>query len=289
MPLIRPADDAAAARADDQPDAIADAPARTPDPWGPLAAPPRPEDRPGPGEVAVWLLHLPPSAAAATAVAERLLDAGERERAAGMRHERARERYITSHVGLRTLLGGYLGTDPADIEFTRETCGMPDCDKPHGRPALAGDATLAFSLSHAGDAALYAVSGGAPVGADIEERDPRRTGDRLDGLIGQLHPGERAAIAALPDEELRERAFMSCWVRKEAYLKGIGTGLPGGLRTHYVGLADQLAPQPPADAATPPGWTLTDLPAPPGYHAAVALHTDTAAAPAVTLTGLRLG
>lgn len=274
MPLIRPADDP-----------------RAFDDWGPLAAPPRPEDRPGPGEVAVWLLRIPPSAAAAAAVADRMLDAHERERAAGMRHETARERYVTSHVGLRTLLGGYLGTDPADIAFTRETCGMPDCDKPHGRPAVAGDGTLAFSLSHAGDAALCAVSGGAPVGADIEERSPRRTGDRLDGLIGQLHPGERAAIAALPDEERRERAFMSCWVRKEAYLKGIGTGLPGGLRTHYVGLAEDIGAPVPAEVSTPPGWAFADLPAPTGYHAAVAVRTDSDradAAPAVTFTGLRL-
>lgn len=285
MPLIRPAD----GPADDQADAPVDDPARTPgsDLWGPLAVPPRPEDRPGPGEVAVWLLHIPPYASFAAAVADRTLDAGERERAARMRHATARERYLTSHVGLRTLLGGYLGTDPADIEFTRETCGMPDCEKPHGRPALAGDTTLAFSLSHAGDAALCAVSGGAPVGADIEERDPRRSGDRLDGLIGQLHPGERAAIAALPEEELRERAFMSCWVRKEAYLKGIGTGLPGGLRTHYVGLADQFGAPLPAEASTPSGWAFADLPAPPGYHAAVAVRAE--AAPAVTLTGLRLG
>ncbi|MFI0820430.1 4'-phosphopantetheinyl transferase family protein [Streptomyces sp. NPDC021098] len=270
MPLIRPADDP-----------------RAFDDWGPLAAPPRPEDRPGPGEVAVWLLRIPPSAAAATAIADRMLDAHERERAAGMRHETARERYVTSHVGLRTLLGGYLGADPADIVFTRETCGMPDCDKPHGRPAVAGDGTLAFSLSHAGDAALCAVSGGAPVGADIEERSPRRTGARLDGLIGQLHPGERAAIAALPDEERRERAFMSCWVRKEAYLKGIGTGLPGGLRTHYVGLAEDIGAPAPTEVSTPPGWAFADLPAPTGYHAAVAVRAD--AAPAVTLTGLRLG
>ncbi|MFD7501232.1 4'-phosphopantetheinyl transferase family protein [Streptomyces sp. NPDC059850] len=268
MPLIRPADDPAV-------DAS----------WGPLAAPPRPGDRPGPGEVAVWLLHIPPYTSFAAEVADRTLDAGERERAAGMRHATARERYLTSHVGLRTLLGGYLGRDPADVEFTRETCGMPDCAKPHGRPALAGDTTLAFSLSHAGDAALCAVSGGAPVGADIEERNPRRSGDRLDGLIGQLHPGERAAIAALPDEEERERAFISCWVRKEAYLKGIGTGLPGGLRTHYVGLAEEFGAH--ADVSTPPGWAFADLPAPPGYHAAVAVRAE--AAPAVTFAGLRLG
>ncbi|WAP56221.1 4'-phosphopantetheinyl transferase superfamily protein [Streptomyces sp. S465] len=264
-------------------------PAREPGEWAPAHALPRPEDRPGPGEVAVWLLRIPPSAAAATAVAEGMLDERERERVARLRSEVARERYVTSHVGLRTLLGGYLGTDPAEVEFTRETCGMPDCDKPHGRPALAGQDTLHFSLSHSGDAALCAVAG-VPVGADIEERDPRRAGARLAGLIDQLHPGERAAIGALP-EALREEAFLGCWVRKEAYLKGIGTGLPGGLAAHHVGLADGLAP---ADAPPGPGgWAFADLDAPSGYYAAVAVRDESApgdpARPAVTLAGLRLG
>ncbi|AGP57577.1 4'-phosphopantetheinyl transferase family protein [Streptomyces rapamycinicus] len=273
-------------------------PAHEPRRWAPVRALPGPGDRPGPGEVAVWLLRIPPYATAAAAVAEGLLDERERERAARLRSDVARERYVTSHVGLRTLLGGYLGIDPAEVAFTRETCGMPDCEKPHGRPALAGEDALHFSLSHSGDAALCAVAG-VPVGADVEERDPGRAGARLTGLVGQLHPEERAAIDALP-EELREEAFLGCWVRKEAYLKGIGTGLPGGIGAHHVGLAEGLAP-----AGAPPGprgWAFADLDAPPGYHAAVAVRDEAlrdmavrnesapggAARPVVTLAGLPL-
>lgn len=252
--------------------------------WGPDRALPRPGDRPSGAEVAVWLLRIPPSAAAA---AERagMLDDRERERAARFRDDTLRERYVASHVGLRTLLGAYLGIAPAEVELIREKCGMPDCDKPHGRPAVAGEPRLSFSLSHAEDAALYAFADAA-VGADIEARNARRTGKVLTGLIRQLHPDERAAIEALP-ESLHEEAFLSCWVRKEAYLKGIGTGLPGGLRAHHVGLADHLAPP---GSTTPPGWTLADVPAPPGYAAAVALRADgtPAVRPAVTRHGLGL-
>ncbi|MEU5647376.1 4'-phosphopantetheinyl transferase family protein [Streptomyces milbemycinicus] len=252
--------------------------------WGPVRALPRPEDRPSGAEVAVWLLRIPPSAAAAAARAG-MLDARESERAARFRDDTLRERYVASHVGLRVLLGAYLGIDPAEVELIRELCGMPDCDKPHGRPAVAGEPGLRFSLSHAEDAAMYAFAD-APVGADIEARNARRGGKVLAGLIRQLHADERTAIEALP-ETLHEEAFLSCWVRKEAYLKGIGTGLPGGLRTHHVGLADHLAPP---GSATPPGWSLADVPAPPGYAAAVALRTDETAAvrPAVTRHGLSL-
>ncbi|MEE4582473.1 MULTISPECIES: 4'-phosphopantetheinyl transferase family protein [Streptomyces violaceusniger group] len=264
-------------------------PAQEPRQWAPVGALPTPGDRPGPGEVAVWLLRIPPCAAAAVAVAEGMLDERERERAGRLRTDLLRERYVTSHVGLRTLLGGYLGIAPAEVAFVRETCGMPDCDKPHGRPAIAGEDSLHFSLSHSGDAALCAVAG-VSVGADVEERDPERTGTRLTGLIGQLHPEERAAIDALP-EELRAEAFLGCWVRKEAYLKGIGTGLPGGISAHHVGLAEGLAP---ADAPSgPSGWAFADIGAPPGYHAAVAVRNETApggpARPVVTVAGLPLG
>ncbi|WFB09333.1 4'-phosphopantetheinyl transferase superfamily protein [Streptomyces sp. LX-29] len=256
------------------------------EPWGPAAPPPSPEDLPGPGRVAVWLLSLSANLAPA-AVADGMLDAEEARRAARFKDAGLRERYVTSHVGLRTLLGGYLGVDPAAVALTRELCGMPDCEKPHGRPALAEHTGLHFSLSHSEDAAMVAVARSV-VGADIESARARRSG--VD-LTRALHPDERAAIAALP-ESLRDEAFLSCWVRKEAYLKGIGTGLPGGIRTHHVGLAEGLAP---AGSPVPAGWALVDVAAPPGYHAAVAVRTpagDTVAAsgrPLVTLRHLTLG
>ncbi|WP_431044293.1 4'-phosphopantetheinyl transferase family protein [Streptomyces sp. P1-3] len=253
-------------------------------PWGPASPlPAGPGELPGRGEVAVWLLEIPPSAAAAAAAAGHLLDAEEARRAARLRGDLHRQRYITSHVGLRVLIGAYLGVGPAAVEFTRERCGMPDCDEPHGRPAVAGREGLHFSLSHAEDAALVAVAA-APVGADIEARQTRSGG--VD-LTGRLHPDERAAIAALP-EPLRDEAFLSCWVRKEAYLKGIGTGLPGGVSTNHVGLAERLAPD---GGRAPEGWALIDVAAPDGYHAAVALRTEDrlgTGRPAVALRHLRL-
>jgi 4'-phosphopantetheinyl transferase len=272
------------------------------EPWSTVSAPlPSPADLPVSGEIAVWLLQIPyaPGVAAADGW---VLDQQEIQRAARLRNDIARERYITSHVGLRVLLGRYLGIEPGEVELTREPCPMPGCGKPHGRPAVAGREGLHFSLSHSGDAALFAFAG-VPVGADIEIRQGRRGGDSLAGLLGHLHPDERAVIEELPSS-LREEAFLSCWVRKEAYLKGIGTGLPGGLSTHHVGLAEGLAPAraeagvgaaprggSARPAGTPDGWAFVDLDAPAGYHAAVALRTGSPSAdrPVATLRHLRLG
>ncbi|MFC8130856.1 4'-phosphopantetheinyl transferase family protein [Streptomyces sp. NPDC057302] len=217
-----------------------------------------------PPTVDVWTLCVPEHAAAAAARAG-MLDAKEAQRAAGFQDPAARTRFVTSHVGLRVLLGARLGIAPRDVVLVRERCGMPGCEEPHGRPAVAGDPGVHFSLSHAGDVALYALAA-SPVGADIESLD--LVGAGLERMARRLHPAERRALDGL-DPAVRQEALLGCWVRKEAFLKGIGTGLPGGVGAHHVGLAAALAPPwaPPA----PAGWALLDVPAPDGAHAAVAL------------------
>ncbi|WP_369216898.1 4'-phosphopantetheinyl transferase family protein [Streptomyces flavofungini] len=228
---------------------------------------------PGPREVHVWTLWIPRIAGKA-AGRTGILDIGETARADGFQDSAARTRYLVSHVALRVLLGGYLGLAPGDVEFVREPCGMPDCEEPHGRPAIAGRLRPHFSLSHAGDAAVVAVAR-SPVGADVESA--RLLPDGLGGAVRRLHPEERRAVATL-SPALRERAALGCWVRKEAYLKGIGTGLPGGVGRHHVGLPAELAPAwaPPG----PVGWRVVDVPAPEGYQAAVAVSGKAASADA---------
>ncbi|MBF6043672.1 4'-phosphopantetheinyl transferase superfamily protein [Streptomyces sp. NRRL B-1677] len=185
----------------------------------------------------------------------RILDPAERDRAAAFVRDLHRNRYIASHVGLRLLLGAYLATDPAAVVLVREPC--PGCGGPHGRPAAAG-APLHFNLSHAGDLALFAFAD-TPVGADVEQLQPAEV---VDEVARVLHPDETAELAALP-AALRPEAFARCWTRKEAYLKGTGTGLSENPSVTYVG----AGPAP----ASPAGWTLTDVTAPPGYAAAVAV------------------
>lgn len=214
--------------------------------------------------VEVWTLWIPDHAAAAAAHAG-ILDAEEVKRAAGFQDRAARTRFVTSHVGLRVLLGARLDTAPQDVALVRERCGMPGCEKPHGRPAVADHPELHFSLSHAGDVALYALAA-SPVGADIESLDLAGAG--LERMARRLHPDERRALGTLPPTA-RQEALLGCWVRKEAFLKGIGTGLPGGVGTHHVGLAAALAP--PWAPSAPDGWALLDVPAPDGCQAAVAL------------------
>lgn len=219
------------------------------------------------------LLWLPGYVAAAREAAE-VLDDEERRRAAAFQDAVAHERFITSHVGLRLFLGAQLGTDPRTLAFTRQECGMPGCGRPHGRPAVAGRPEAHFSLSHAGDMALLALAS-TPVGADIESEALVRDG--LQRAERRLHPAEQRSLAALP-AAVRATAVLGCLVRKEAYGKGIGTGLAGGLGAHHVGLPERFAAPPasgsrePAVPQGPADWMLRDVRVPEGYQAAVAVH-----------------
>ncbi|MEV6953198.1 4'-phosphopantetheinyl transferase superfamily protein [Streptomyces sp. NPDC051183] len=215
-------------------------------------------------DVVVWALDTTSEVVGGHRIAEALpvLDEAERDRAGRMLREADRIRYTASHVGLRVLLGGYLGLAPAEVVLVRETC--PCCGGPHGRPAVAGGAPH-FSLSHSDDVAYLAFAG-VPVGVDVEAVPSAAA---VADVLTTLHPAETAELTALPEPE-RQAAMARVWSRKEAYLKAVGTGLALGLAEPYV----SSAPTP----AAVPGWTLTDLAAPPGYAAALALHApDTAA------------
>ncbi|WP_171166977.1 4'-phosphopantetheinyl transferase superfamily protein [Streptomyces sp. I05A-00742] len=209
-----------------------------------------------PGAPALWLLRVPDDGGPRPREEyEDVLDVRERARAAAFVRDLHRERYIAAHLGLRRLLGAYLDVAPGAVELVREPC--PCCGAPHGRPAAAG-APLHFNLSHAGDLVLFAFAD-TPVGADVEEVQRASV---VESVGRSLHPREVAELAALPEAD-RTSAFSRCWTRKEAYLKGTGTGLAERLSVTYVG----CGPRP----TSPPGWTVSDVDAGPGYTAAVAL------------------
>ncbi|MER7758288.1 4'-phosphopantetheinyl transferase superfamily protein [Streptomyces sp. NPDC097619] len=210
------------------------------------------------GSVELWRLDTDRRAVGGHPVDTALLDDEERARAGRFVRPRDRQRYLAAHVGLRVLLGGYLRLPPEDVVLVREDC--PGCGGPHGRPTLGGPGAgrLYFSLSHSADVALMAFSG-VRVGVDIEAVPGASV---VTDLINTLHPRETAELMALPEAE-RPGGLGRVWSRKEACLKGTGAGIGAGLVEPYVGAG-------PAPAGTP-GWTVRDVPAPPGFAAALAV------------------
>ena len=126
---------------------------------------------------------------------EALLSCEERERAARLRSQRDRRRFIAARARLRELLGRRLDIPAAALEIRRG---------PRGRPQLAGS-DWRFSVSHSEDVAIYAFARGREVGVDVEAVRPMP---------------EASAIAghALADAE----GFFRWWTRKEALFKALG-------------------------------------------------------------------
>ncbi|MFF3175521.1 4'-phosphopantetheinyl transferase family protein [Streptomyces sp. NPDC057900] len=215
---------------------------------------------PPPGSLDLWLLRV--SDVPLGILDEQVLDATERQRAAGLMHAVDRTRFTAAHVALRRLLGSYLSLRPEDVHLGRDTC--PCCGGPHGRPTvLDAEEQLFFSLSHRGDLAVVGTAA-APIGVDVElVGDEEGTAE----LASMLHVDEQAELAALSPAE-RPRALARLWTRKEAYLKGLGTGLGRDPALDYVGSGRPEGPYPPS------GWTLLDVPVDRGYAAAVAVRGD---------------
>jgi 4'-phosphopantetheinyl transferase len=108
--------------------------------------------------------------------------------------------------------------------------------------------------------ALYATSWRMEVGVDVEAI---RASTDIHGMAARfMSPAEQRALASLPTVR-RRQAFFQCWARKEAYLKGIGTGLNSPL--HNLDIWDATD-----RPATVSGWSVHQVDLGPGFAAAVA-------------------
>jgi 4'-phosphopantetheinyl transferase len=193
-----------------------------------------------------------------------LLSPDESARAGRLLDRQARDRFIAGRGLLRTILGRYRKIPPAEVRFAYGE---------HGKPSLAGEPLhgLSFNLSHAGDLLLLAIGRGRDMGIDLEqvqENVPFR-----EMAARYFAPRERAELFSLPPEA-QLAAFYRCWTRKEAYLKGCGSGFtqPSGsfgvslLTDHPPALVEHRAS--PYDSSQ---WHIRDVAVPPGYCAALAV------------------
>lgn len=211
------------------------------------------------GGADVWLVAVP-VAPSGVAAALAVLDPPEHQRAAAFARPEDRDRFVASRAALRAVVGRRLGLPPSAVQFAREPC--PRCGGPHGRPAVLGPGSgVSISLSRTSGLVACAVAD-RPVGVDVESLDRPVTAD---DLAGALHPAEQARISSVSPPSARQEALLRCWVRKEAYLKGLGIGLGDDPASVDVG------PGPGPGPGGPDGWSVVDVEAGPRHLAAVAL------------------
>lgn len=174
-------------------------------------------------------------------------------------------RHLAGRALARRMLCAATGQTSLPL-FARSPYGKPFCPQTH----------IDFSISHSADMVWVALCRTATVGIDLEQLRPLPDAVQL---ADQLHPQERQALLALPENEL-EKAFFRCWTRKEAVLKAYGTGLNTPLHSFCVSTGQQqsnwilAAPAPSACApqCTPPiqdQWTSHDIAAADAYQCSV--------------------
>jgi 4'-phosphopantetheinyl transferase len=199
------------------------------------------------------------------------LTADEIERAERFRLQRDRDQYVLARGLLREILSRSSGAHPSELRFRYGA---------HGKPALIAeprDADLAFNLSHAHRSVVCAVTRDRQVGVDLEYPREGRAGIIDHQALAErfFSPHEVAVLTQLPSRS-RQKAFLTCWTRKEAYIKARGDGLSLNLRSFEVFDSIDLAPRlhiesDPREAAR---WVLADLDVPAGYVAALAIEGD---------------
>ena len=162
------------------------------------------------------------------------LSADEAVKASRFRRPVDHDRFVTGRLLTRAVLGERLHQAPEDVDIR---LGAREGAAP-GRPYV--DPGPSFSIAHAGSWVLVAVvdpagpplpgaasaavpgaavdvGAGVDVGVDVESTAPARA--HLADLLDAVPAGER------PTDEWDAESFTRSWVRREAVLKAVGTGL----------------------------------------------------------------
>lgn len=168
------------------------------------------------GAVEVWLTAMAAVGDALRSSYERLLSPPELVRWRRFLVDGARDQYLIARALLRTTLSRYADVSESAWVFDTNEYGCPFVAEP------ASHRDLRFNLSHTDGLVACAVARQIEIGVDVENTD--RTVDPIALAPTVFAPAEVADVAALPDEQRRQR-FFSYWTLKESYIKARGMGL----------------------------------------------------------------
>jgi 4'-phosphopantetheinyl transferase len=189
----------------------------------------------------------------------------ERARAARFHFPKDQQHFVAAHGTLRMILARYLNRAPDQFEFRYG---------PFGKPELAprGDAGgIRFNLTHSQGLALYAITLDHDIGIDLEGVRPNFAWGEIASRY--FAPSEVEALRLVP-APLRAGAFLSCWTRKEAFVKARGEGLSLPLDQFEVSVTPGeharllRITSDPQEASQ---WSFQQLEPAPGFVAAIAV------------------
>ena len=214
-------------------------------------------------DVHIWRASLKQSSSIVRELRQ-VLSRDEVTRAARFHFAHDREAFIVARGILRWLLAGYVHAEPHQLTFWYESLG-----KPHLSDKFADQ--VHFNVSHSRDLVLFAIGHQPKIGIDIEHIHPIPDMEQI--AARNFSPRENAQLQSLPPHMTLE-GFFTCWTRKEAYVKAIGTGVSYPLQDFDV----SLIPDQPAKLLSMAGseaeaacWSMFDLKPSSEYAAAVVI------------------
>ena len=214
----------------------------------------------------VWLIA---SNQCATTAGCDLLQEDERSEYARFAHVRDRRTFAVTRTALRCLLGHEIGIAPRDLRLVRNPWGKPLLADTQHQPGFD------FSVAHAGDLSVIAISSCGPVGVDIERRHHVSEMHRI--ATDVFDEPTASALDRLPPSS-REDAFFRLWTAGEACLKAMGLGFAGAGGRAPVGLSWQGSPEIRIDRCPALGddgeWALLSLDLPPDYVGTLVARND---------------
>ncbi len=178
-----------------------------------LAANPRPPLKSA--EIHLWWACLQVDARKRREL-ESTLSARERDRAARLRIDRQRERYIAGRGIARELLSHYIGGSPATIRFAIGPYGKPSL------PNRVDGKQICFNYTDSQGMALYAFARDCELGIDLEGLARKIQYQRI--ATRKFTRREAETLLSISDPQGKQ-AFLACWTRKEAYGKAKGFGI----------------------------------------------------------------
>jgi 4'-phosphopantetheinyl transferase len=190
---------------------------------------------------------------------ENMLSTDEIERTNRFATAVLKNRFIVCRGKLREILATYAAEiSPEKLIFSSH---------PFGKLYLRDNEGIHFNYAYSADLAMLAIAHNIEVGVDLEQHtdvDMNAISDRL------FSESDIVALQTLPDE-MREQIFFKIWVRKESYLKALGTGFNQPSKEFSVisHALDQHTVNIDSQAAAGKVWKITDIDGPHGFYAAV--------------------
>jgi len=179
-----------------------------------------------PNDVHIWKVSLTPHQHQFIKL-QRLLSPDEITRAQRLKFQEHRHAFIAARSALRLIMSRYLCVEAQSLVFTQGPQGKPFLKEPLANPPLL------FNLSHTQHFALYAFTLNKEIGIDLEDQNRNIN---YESLIDRVCSEKEKAIIMAHAPPEQKQIFLTCWTRKEAYVKATGKGLSFPLQAITVSL-----------------------------------------------------